>query len=671
MDPLPGARLTLISPEPTAPYTGMLPGFVAGHYERDELDIDLVALCRHAGARLVLAAAEGIDRRARTVSVPHRPAIPYDVLSINVGITGAVPGVPGLAEHGVPAKPLGPFADRWDAFVRDGGGPCAVVGGGVAGVELSMAMARRLGSGCEVTLVEAEALLPEASTGAQRRLRRALGAAGVTVREHSPVRAVEPDGVRLEGGFVPAALTVGAAGAAPQAWLARTDLAGASGEVVVDDTLRSVRDATVFAAGDCAMMAHAPRKKAGVYAVRQAPVLTANLRDALRGRAPSRSYAPQADYLKLVSTGGRAAVFDRSGLSAHSPFLWALKDDIDRRFMRRLSDLPSMALPPPATVAAEGLARDPLCGGCGAKAGRRALSGLMGATPREDVLTGPGGDAAALRIGDATQLLSTDTLAAFTDDPFLLARVAGIHALNDVLAAGGTPQAALATLTLPRMTPALQARSVAEITAAIRGVLDEAGAALVGGHTAMGPALSVGLTVTALREAAPTPPRSGDALILTKPLGTGTVLAGGMAGAARPDEVAACWASMATLQLGAAEALRGRTATDVTGFGLAGHALTMLDAHGLGAELDLDALPLLPGAERLAQGGVRSSIFEENVAWASGRAPAPDDARTALLYDPQTAGGFLACVPEGAPLPPQGVRIGTIRETPGLRALDG
>ena len=669
MDPLAGARLTLISPEPTAPYTGMLPGHVAGHYARDELDIDLVALCRHAGARLVLGAADGIDPHRRLVRVPGRPDVPYDVLSVDVGITGAIPAIPGLAEHGVPAKPLGVFADRWDAFVTGGGGPCTVIGGGVAGVELALAMAHRLGEGADVTLIEAGTLLPEASAGARRRLREALGAAPVAVREETRVLAVEPGGVRTEDGFVTAALTVGAAGAAPHPWLAASPITGASGEVVVDETLRSVRHAEIFAAGDCAAMAHAPRKKAGVYAVRQAPVLAANLRAALMGQAPVRSYQPQRDYLKLVSTGARRAAFDRSGVSAHGPLIWALKDTIDRRFMDRLADLAPMTVPARRAAASEGIAPDPLCGGCGAKAGRQALTSVLaGGAARDDVLAGPGGDAGALRIGSHTQLLSTDTIAAFADDPYLVARVAAIHALNDGLAAGGAPRAALVTLTLPRMTPRLQARTVEEAMGAIRAVLDEAGAALIGGHTAMGDGLSVGLTVTALRDDAPAPPNVGDGLFLTKPLGTGTVLAGGMTGTAGGPEVAGTWDAMATLQLDAAAILRGLTATDVTGFGLANHALVMLDAHGLGADLDVSALPFLPGALALTERGVRSSLYAENVAAAVGRAPPPEDARTALLYDPQTAGGFLVCAPSGHGMTEHGTRIGTVTETSGLRA---
>ncbi len=116
MQALPGVRVTVIDPAPTAAYSGMLPGFVAGHYSRDDLSIDLVRLADVAQARLILGPVTGIDLTARTISVPGRPPVVFDVASINVGITSAMPDLPGFAQFGTPAKPLGPFARRWAAY---------------------------------------------------------------------------------------------------------------------------------------------------------------------------------------------------------------------------------------------------------------------------------------------------------------------------------------------------------------------------------------------------------------------------------------------------------------------------------------------------------------------------------------------------------------------------
>jgi selenide,water dikinase len=121
MRPVPGVRLTLVSPEATAPYTGMLPGHVAGHYPREALDIDLVRLARFAGARFIPARVVGLDPEAREARLSSGRRVPYDIASLDIGITSHMDGLPGFAEHGVPAKPLGPFAERWaDAVAGTG-----------------------------------------------------------------------------------------------------------------------------------------------------------------------------------------------------------------------------------------------------------------------------------------------------------------------------------------------------------------------------------------------------------------------------------------------------------------------------------------------------------------------------------------------------------------------
>jgi len=654
MDPLAGARLTVINPDPTAAYTGMLPGHVAGHYARRELDIDVLRLASRAGARLILDRACGVDLSARTIELENGPPVAFDVASLDVGVHGAVASAPGLAEHGAPAKPLGAFADRWERFVAEGGGPVAVAGGGVAGVELALAAAHRLAGRGAVCLIEARPdILEGLGRGARRALRRRLSAYGIEVLTGASVEAVEPGGVRLAGGRrVEAALTIGAAGAAPHAWLAASDLANAEGFVDIDRFLRASADEAVFAAGDCAHMPFAPREKAGVFAVRQAPILFRNLKAALReDGGPMKAYRPQKAYLKLISTGARHAVFERYGFAFGSAWAWRLKDRIDRDFMNRLNDLPSMEDAPPRETAADAVAGRALCAGCGAKAGRASLAGLARPGPG-DAAGGPGDDAAVLEIGGALQVLSTDAVRGFTSDPRLLARVAAVHAMGDVWAMGARPRAALMTLTLPRMTPALEARTVAEATAAARAALAAAGADLVGGHTGLGAELSIGFAVVGLAERpiGLAGARPGDRLILTKPIGSGTILAGAMAGAADPDNVAACWRMMETSSAAAAETLAPivRAMTDVTGFGLANHLLGLLDASGAAADLDPGAAPLLAGAEALAASGVRSSLFEANVEAAAGRAPPPESPRAALLYDPQTAGGLLAAAPADA-----------------------
>ena len=660
MAPLPGARLTLINPGPTAPYTGMLPGYIAGHYGRDALEIDLVRLARFAGARLVMGSVEGIDRGASRIHVPGRPPIAYDLASINIGITTDLPDLPGFADHAVPAKPLGAFAAAWTEFraaaAEARASPSiAVIGGGIGGVELAMAMAHALrqdGHNPKINVIEKDRALPGISARAREILLREARALGVSVREKARPAEVSPsevalaDGTRIASGF-----TVGAAGARPFDWLEAAGLDLENGFVAVDGMLRS-SDPAIYAAGDCASLADA-RPKAGVFAVRAAPVLFHNLRAGLSGRA-LRHFQPQRDYLKLVSLGGKSALAEKWGLAVKSPFIWDIKDRIDGRFMEKFRHLPPMQPPALPRIRAQGVAeelgRRPLCGGCGSKVGYGTLKEALRRLPapaRTGMLARPGDDAAVIAVGDSKQALSTDHLRAFTEDPWTMARVAAVHAMGDIWAMGGMPQAALATIILPRMAGKLQGAWLEEIMDGANSAFAAEGAAIVGGHTTLGSELAIGFTVTGAIQGSPIQTKgakAGDALILTKPIGTGTILAAEMECRARGAWVASAIAAMAEPQGAAANCLsHAHAMTDVTGFGLAGHLMAICSASGLAAEIQLDAVPFLEGAEEMAKRGIRSTLYPENLKVAE-KMNLPAEAKSCLLFDPQTSGGLLAAI---------------------------
>lgn len=664
MNPLAGVRVTLINPGATAPYTGMLPGYIAGHYERDELDIDLVRLARFAGARIIFDKAAGIDTTAKRVKLEGRAPVQYDIASIDVGVSAELPGVEGFSSYAHSVKPLGAFADAWKSFLERTNEPgirtsCVVIGGGVAGIEIALAMAHRLRAAglnqASVTVVEAgPKILSGVTAGARRALQAALARYHVSVLTSAETRRITSGVLHLsDGGVLPADFIVSAAGARPYAWIAETGLEQTNGYINVRRDLRATGDSSLFAVGDCAHMPHAPREKAGVFAVRQAPVLFQNLQAALRER-PLGPYHPQSDFLKLISMGDKSVVAQKYGIALSAPWLWKIKNRIDRAFMERLCDLPAM---PPAAIpnvrAMDEEQQDqPLCGGCGSKVGQEdlaaALAGL-GPSGRADIVRGHGDDAAILNIGGKLQAISTDHLRAFTEDPYVLARIAAIHALGDVWAMGATPQSALVSMIIPRMNSRMQIATVAEVTEAVRGVLAEAGAELVGGHTSMGQEMTIGLTVTGLLDGPAiglSGAEAGDTLILTKPLGTGVILAGEMRGMTRGSFVEQALRSMQRPLGPAARVLapHAHAMTDVTGFGLAGHLMNILEASGKAATLDLGKLPFLPGAEQLSAAGVRSSIWRSN-ARLDPKVSRPTSAISDLIYDPQTAGGLLAAVP--------------------------
>jgi selenide,water dikinase len=397
------------------------------------------------------------------------------------------------------------------------------------------------------------------------------------------------------------------------------------------------------------MIAH-PREKAGVYAVRQGRPLAANLRRALAGKRPCRA-VPQRRGLALIGTGDGHAVASRGPLAAHGAALWRLKEWIDRRWMRRYRELPEMATDD---------AEDPMrCGGCAAKVPAAVLARVMERLQpavSEAVMIGLDSpdDAALISFPGAPPLLQTvDFFRAMVDDPYLFGRIAATHALGDVYAMGGMPETALAIATLPPARPQIVEHDLYHMLRGGIDVLEAAGAVLVGGHSAEGAELALGFAVTGrprpgklLRK---TGLRPGDRLILTKPLGTGVILAADARGLGPARIVEGALATMVQSAGPAAGCLlahRATACTDVTGFGLLGHLLEMLRASNMNAVLDPDAIPALDGAVSLLGRGITSSLHADNlVALAALVIGSATDGLTALLIDPQTAGGLLAGVP--------------------------
>lgn len=666
MKPLPGARLTLINPAPTAPYSGMLPGHIAGHYTREALDIDLVKLARFAGARLVIGHATAIDPAAKTVTVEGGRQIGYDIASIDVGIHAQMPDISGFADHACGAKPLDVYAARWQAFLQaaragETAPHVAVIGAGVAGVELALAMAHALKDqpGTKVHLIEAGGDITARAKAARAPLRAALEGLGVRLHVNASVARIAADCVELtDGTKLDSCFTVGTAGAFAHGWLQDTPLPlTPDGFIPVDSSFRVLGCDGLFAVGDCAELPD-PRPKAGVFAVRAAPVLVHNLRASLTGGI-LRPFKPQGDYLKLISMGGKRALAEKWGRAVTLPGLWRWKDHIDQKFMQKFRDLPSMTPPPirgERAVGEGGADAAPLCGGCGSKVEPgslvKALSKLDQTLP-DSVLTGPGDDAAVVQVGGVRQVLTTDHLRAFTEDHGVLARIAVNHAMGDIWAMGALPKTAMLSVTLPRMSAALQSRTMDEVLTQVAGFLADEQVALIGGHSSMGAETVIGVSMTgelpdgtqALTTGGAQP---GDCLILTRPVGTGTLLAGEMQGRAEGRDVACLMQNMARSQGDEARILRpfATAMTDVTGFGLAGHLMAICRSSDVEAELDLAAIPTHPGAEALAADGIRSTIHAAN------KEAAPvigaNGPKAALLHDPQTAGGFLAAVSEAA-----------------------
>jgi selenide, water dikinase len=348
-------RVTLIARDLMPPYSGMLPGVIAGLYTPEQAHIDLAKLAAATGTRLIHATANGLDRADKQVFCDSHPPVPYDLVSLDVGSTPSLDQIPGAREYGIAVKPIGDFLGKFDTLRAecakpDGPRRIAVIGGGAGGVELLLSVRTRLRE--EAThdgrdpdafsflLVTDGEILQTHNTRVRKAFRRVFAERKISLLENHRVAALRAGAIALEdGNSLEADATFIVTQASAPSWFATTTLQrDEGGFIAVGTTLQSLNDPCVFAAGDCAALIETPREKAGVYAVREGPPLAANLRRLAHGENP-RAFRPQSRHLALISIGERYAVASRGPIKLEGPWLWTLKDWIDRRWMAQYKSL--------------------------------------------------------------------------------------------------------------------------------------------------------------------------------------------------------------------------------------------------------------------------------------------------------------------------------------------
>lgn len=692
MNPVPGVRLTLISPQVQTPYSGMLPGLIAGHYSFDEAHIDLNRLCGITGTRFIQDQVTEIDLQQKEVSFSDRPPIGFDVLSINSGITPDT-SVPGSELHTIPVKPIALFYPRWQqllARLTNGQNTTscpyriAVVGGGAAGVELILAMHHattniKTKRPLQFCLIQRGNGLPEHYPARlQRKIRALFNARKIQIHSGYTVSETQK-GVMYSatGDAIYADSIFWCAQAKAATWPQRSGLAvDSNGFIAVNAHLQSLSHDFVFAAGDIAQQEGSPTPRAGVYAVRQAPYLLKNLRNHFLGRALS-PYRPQAHILSLIACGDQYAVGCRPNTmlpSISGKWVWQWKDSIDRKFMRQFSELTSGDMNENTESSGMLQTDEPpnadsmRCGGCGAKVGATILSRTtkrLQPISREGVMLGLGSadDAAAITVPPEHWLIqSVDVFRALIDDPYLQGQIAALHALSDLFAMNAAPHSAQAIVTLPYAGETLVERDLFQLMSGAVKVLNEHQCALIGGHTSEGAELSIGFCVNGFAQASKilrkSQPQLGDKLILTKQLGTGVLFSAHNQYKAHGKWIESAVSSMLQSNRKAGEIFslyHANACTDITGFGLAGHLIEMLTPADhtedslapLAATLSLHHIPLLDGALTCSQNGILSSLYTQNQRAETRILNANDwDKHPVwpLLFDPQTSGGLLASV---------------------------
>lgn len=690
--PLAGVRLTLISIDSHTPYSGMLPGYVAGHYRYDQTLIDLRRLAQFAGARCYVDEVIGIDREARQVLCRDRPPVSYDLLSINIGSTPHSAAVPGAAEYATAVKPIHRFNEGWLRLLdrvrsRAAVTTFAVVGAGAGGVEMILAMQHRLCRELRALgrspdelrfhLLSASAeVLPRHNAGVRRCFDHLLAERGVLVHRAAVVTRVLPGSLGLSSGeslAIDEVVWVTQAGGAP--WLRECALSlDGSGFIEVRNTLQTVTDPLIFAAGDCAALVGSPLEKSGVFAVRQGEVLAANLRRLACGQ-PLQDYRPQSRWLALIGTGDQQAVASRGAMYARGHWVWLWKIWIDRRFMDRLatrstrSGVAATGSPIADLDEIQASEAPGVLAGCCLPAGWAVPATPDGSL--DSLLGGPGGGetlrtslapdtGAASVVQTGESIRTVNFLVAPVDDPWLFGRMAAAHVLSEFFARGGDAQAAQILVVVP---PGCERRIAGDVSAVCRGVDQElraSGCALTAVRTVSGNELAVVLVTDgragsrAQTARLPAGIRPGDVLMVNKPIGLATLLAAHRRFPLPGRYIDEALRLLVESNQDAASCFREHEATAcirLEGFGLPEQLAALVTRVGLAAEIDTAAVPVADGAAMAlallrSSRSLRDGHRVRDSADRNPSAPAPERIGAALFRAGLTAGGLLASVPD-------------------------
>ncbi|MEQ1906441.1 MAG: selenide, water dikinase SelD [Pirellulaceae bacterium] len=670
-------ELVCISNFAAATYSGMLPAVVAGDFSREAMEIDLLRLAQRMGCRLVLGDVQKVDREKRQLHFLDRAPLDYDVLSIGIGSQPTFADVDVRSDKQLVAiKPMQTFLDRLAVAAQHCSGSTlriSVVGGGVASAEIACCMKARLSkppqsqdrfdqafrkfSQVEMSIVSGDVVGLGLEPSTRWRLDRALQAAGIRVVSGQRVVAVnEGFLIMADQSQVQADLIVWATSAVGPQLLSSLGLeVDDRGFLLTNSDLTTTNDRRIFAVGDSGTIKGTKTPKAGVFAVRQGPVLFENLGRVISGDK-TVSYLPQTGFLKLLNVGNQQAIGEYRGVSFSGNWPWRLKQRIDVRFMKMYQDY-SLAVgddPSGDEFAMK-------CLGCGGKVSADILHGVLSsitptANDSADILIGlkEPDDAAVIKIADEQLAITTDQFATPFDDPYLFGRIVTIHSQSDLFAMGAKPFGALANVEIPFGNPRGQRRVISELMQGIAHELNESGTALLGGHSIEGPRLTAGLTVLGKQLTRPTGKgnlRAGDRLVLTKPLGVGLGLAALMQNKLHGEEYRSLIDQLLQNNSIALELIKRfdiTAMTDVTGFGLLGHLVEMLAHNDLCVTLELTKIPYCSFTQRLVEQKIESTLAPSNQAFVSsfGVDFNAQDWQVAALFDPQTCGGLLVAINE-------------------------
>ena len=635
MEPLDHVRLVVIHPDSTAPYSGMLPGYLAGQYSLDDLFIDIAALCKQAGAHLIRGSLERIDAETKTLHISHQASFDPKTLSVHYDYavlnTGAAPAKSFPVSHPdchyvKPIRNLLADLPRIDSVLSEAHRSLVIVGGGAAGIELAFAFRARFGAEVSITLVSKHPIdRDQALKAGATRIRKALAIRTITLLEEVEVTEATDVSVTLStGASLKAHVVCIATPVTPPQWIEASGLASGDQFLTVDSNLRVVGCDGLYAAGDIINLT-SQRGRSGVMAVRAGQYLAESLWRLIQGRSAS-PFRPQKNWLTLLNLGDGEAIGIKGVLSYQGQSLFQLKDRIDRNFMARFK------------FNAMNSQDEMRCEGCAAKLPGGTLTSIFGSQFEDGAITVHQG---------ASRIRSVDALSYLINDPYLVGMLTMRHAVSDIWAMGARPTTALTVVAVERaLSKRLEAQELSHAVAGLQDAAMRYEVDIIGGHSL---ALEQPMIAVAIEGECQTPMKKvgakiGDEIWLTGPIGSGVLFAA-LASAHEVGSSIDQWLVSALRSLFDASQIAIREGvhamTDVTGYGVAGHLKEMLHESEITVRW-AEHIHSFASVDACVAQGIQSTAYLDNRSYAGAigyGAPNP------ILFDPQTCGPLMIAAP--------------------------
>ncbi len=667
MHPIAGLSVTLVNKNIMSGYSGMMPGYIAGKYNENEIQINLANLCQYANARLIPQEVIGLDTNNQIIKLKNKRNIKYDTLSINIGGEQSLNEINGAKRFAHSIKPISNLINQINLlknyFSDMENAEIVIIGGGAGGIEIALSINNFISSfqkikNKNITIIcRNKNLIPNHNHLTQYNLKQYLIKQNIKfITDDSVIKIMKNKVLTEKGLSIKSNLNLLVTSISPAKWLSSSKLnLTDDGFIKINHYLQTNEYHNIFAAGDISSIENHNLPKAGVYAVRQGPVLAKNLHSHILKKHLIK-YKPQTTFLSLIGNGKDFAIASWWKLSISGKLVWVLKDFIDRSFIKKFTNLPKMknlnrSLPNPSLISEENIGdpnmSDMKCLGCGSKTTWEALNLAIQKNKTPSSLVNINSDASVIKVKKGLEIVqSVDLISAIVNDPYELSRISLLHAISDLIASAATPYSTEAIFILPPAIEKIQSRVISELLEGIQSTLADHKMKLTGGHTIEGKELQVGFAVTGFRNHnfKFNGPVIGDNLILTKKLGIGSILAGQMRQLANHKDYLKALKIMNESNKWAGEIfIRNNVSsmTDITGFGLARHALNLANPYGI--NINFNSLPILSGAIELIHKGINSSLADSNRRAVNFSFIKKNDPKN-IFFDPQTSGGLLASI---------------------------